>query len=429
MKKITLVLSAIALAQCTLKTNPLAKKILADNRLDSVRMMANELIATGFNAGTSYGEVWIRDYNTFINSSLEVLPKEKGKRNLLMFFKFQGSNGNIVDGFIPKENATGGYNYISSDLAPNFLAHKNTVETDQETSLIQAVKKYIVKTGDTTILDEDIGGKTVLERMEWAIEYLMAERWSQQHGLIIGATTVDWGDVQPEAGWGVSINKYSKWAIDIYDNAMLVIALNDLLAIYPHKKDKSRWVEMRKMLKENIRKHLWDKQRQKYIPHLYLNGSPFPKDFDENEILYFGGTACAVLAGLHNTEEVVAINKQMVEAAQKEGTTIGMTSSPPYPSAIYPNMKAYSYQNGGDWTWFGARMIEGLIHHDLIQEAYEELIPMLDRVLTNRGFMEWYEAKTGKPKGSGKFRGSAGVLVTAIDLLREWAKKNEYAKN
>jgi hypothetical protein len=46
----------------------LAKQILADKRLNQVEAMALKLLS-GFNAGTSYGEIWIRDYNTFIDGS------------------------------------------------------------------------------------------------------------------------------------------------------------------------------------------------------------------------------------------------------------------------------------------------------------------------------------------------------------------------
>lgn len=33
---------------------------------------------------------------------------------------------------------------------------------------------------------------------------------------------------------------------------------------------------------------------------------------------------------------------------------------PPYPEGFFQNkgMYPYGYQNGGDWTWFGARMIQ-----------------------------------------------------------------------
>jgi hypothetical protein len=41
----------------------LAKTILADSRLDTIQNRALKLLS-GFSAGTSYNEVWIRDFNT-----------------------------------------------------------------------------------------------------------------------------------------------------------------------------------------------------------------------------------------------------------------------------------------------------------------------------------------------------------------------------
>jgi hypothetical protein len=87
-------------------------------------------------------------------------------------------------------------------------------------------------------------------------------------------------------------------------------------------------------------------------------------------------------------------------------------------------MYPYGYQNGGDWTWFGARMIQQLVIHDFVQEAYDQLLPMTDRVVKNDGFYEWYTIDN-IPEGSGTFRGSAGVLYKAIDLLNTWAERRK----
>ncbi|MNI70624.1 hypothetical protein D3C73_1264480 [compost metagenome] len=81
-------------------------------------------------------------------------------------------------------------------------------------------------------------------------------------------------------------------------------------------------------------------------------------------------------------------------------------------------MGPYSYQNGGDWTWFGGRMVTQLIRYNLLAEAKEALDPMLARVISNNGFYEWY-TPDNKPKGSSSFRGEAGVLWTAITALEK----------
>jgi len=97
---------------------------------------------------------------------------------------------------------------------------------------------------------------------------------------------------------------------------------------------------------------------------------------------------------------------------------------PPYPEGFFQNkgMYPYGYQNGGDWTWFGARMIQQLVRNGFAQEAYAEVRPMLERVVNINGFYEWY-AVDGTPSGSGTFRGEAGVLHKAIEDLRAWARQ------
>ena len=397
-------------------------EILKDSSLNRVKSMAAGLIETGFNAGSGYGEVWIRDFNTFIELSCKVMPRDSIKDRLRVFFQMQGDDGNIVDGYIPKKKAGVGYDYIYSKNAPEFAGHKNTVETDQETSLIQAVYKYVKATNDHNFLNENIDGKSVQSRLSDALDFLMNKRYSPKYGLIYGATTVDWGDVQPETNWGVVLDSSSHLAIDIYDNAMLMIALNNYNELFPGSK---KWKEVRGKIQANIRKYLWDEKHQKFIPHIYLNGSPFPASFDENKINYHGGTTVAIEAGLLNKKEIQKVNEQMLRDVKLSGAmSIGLTIYPPYPEGYFKNkgMYPYGYQNGGDWTWFGARTITQLAKYGFLKEAYEEIKPMIDRVIKNNGFYEWYTVD-GKPAGSANFRGSAGVLYTAITTLQNIASQ------
>jgi hypothetical protein len=338
--------------------------------------------------------------------------------------RLQGNDGNIIDGFIPKESVTsGGYEYIYTDLEPRYAGHKNTVETDHESSLVQTFYKYVSLTGDTDVLNQKVGDKTVAERLEWSMEFLLNHRYSNEYGLIYGATTADWGDVQPEHEWGVYLTEDTHYAIDIYDNAMFLIAMDNFMELVPGKREK--WQAIRDDIANNTRKHLWDEKNQKFIPHVYLDGSPFPDDFDENQIFYHGGTAVAIKAGLLSNDEIEVSLQKMVENVKASGAaSIGLTMYPPYPEGFFlgKSMYPYGYQNGGDWTWFGARMIQQLIKNGFVEEAYREMQPMVERVKLNDGFFEWYSVDN-EPRGSGTFRGSAGVLYIAIEMFEEWAEK------
>lgn len=402
----------------------LKEKIINDESLAFVKSKALEIVKTGFNAGDGYGEVWIRDYNTFIELSGEVYDKQTIKENLLVFLRMQGKDGNIIDGFIPREKAvqsTIGYEYIYNLMEPRYAGHKNTVETDQESSLVQAVYKYLSISGDKGFLSEIIGDKTVTQRLESSLEFLMNYRFNEKYGLIWGATTADWGDIQPEHDWGVFLTDDTHYAIDIYDNAMFLIALDNFMEMVPEKRE--RWQKISDTLRTNCKKYLWDADNQKFIPHIYLNGSPFPSDLNENEIYYHGGTAIAIEADLLTQEEIkVSLEKMIANVKASGAGSIGLTMYPPYPEGTFKNkgMFPYSYQNGGDWTWFGGRMIQQLIRNGLVMEAYEQLQPMIKRVKDNNGFYEWYTIDN-KPRGSGTFRGEAGVLYKAIIMLEAWA--------
>lgn len=434
------------LTACESETARLKREIREDAMIDKVDSMARAVAATGFNAGNVYKEVWIRDFNTFIELSLDVMPEKDVRDALDTFFDFQAEDGNVPDAFVEVATADDlGYRYRFSEARPGMTAHKNTVETDQESSLVQAVAQYVAITGNVAYLAKRTGnarntdaaidvtpgaetpqGETVLRHLERAMEYLRGEKWNDTYGLITGATTADWGDVQPEHGWGVEIDDNTHYTIDIYDNAMFCMALGDLAHLCRLAGADSsaiRWQALRDTVAANIRKNLWDETNQKYIPHIYLNGSPFPEDFDEQAIFYHGGTAVAAQAGLLTPEEMAAVNARMVQDVQDAGAqSIGLTLYPCYPDGFFANpmMGAWQYQNGGDWTWFGARMIQALVQYGMISEAYTELKPMLERAVRDNGFYEWYHVD-GTPVGSGTYRGAAGVLYKANRMLRDAA--------
>lgn len=423
-----MLMGSVAFLSCT-TTNPqqqLAETILNDTTLHQVDSMARSIISQGFNAGSGYSQIWARDMNTFIEVACEETNQTDIRNAILLFFALQQPNDEMIDGYVLKPDFTWYDNHpYYADAAPDHVGFKNTVETDQESSLIQIVGKYIRKTGDTSILREDVAGRTVLERMDDMVDYLMWERYSEQYGLLFGAMTADWGDVQPNDDFGCDMNELSSRAIDVYDNAMFLIALDYLQEMTDDASLLKKWKGIREQIAQNVRKYLWDAERKKFIPHLYIDPSPIPAGFDENQIHYHGGTAVAIEAGLLSKEEIAVVNAQMLENVRLSGMpSIGLTLYPTYPEGFFRGgmAKPYVYQNGGDWTWFGGRMIQQLVANGFIEEAYDEIRPMIDRVIKNQGFFEWY-GMGGVPSGSGHFKGSAGVLAKAIEMMNDWAEE------
>ena len=418
------------LASCA-APNPnleLAEAIRNDQSFHQVDSMARAVIGQGLNAGSGYSQIWARDMNTFIETACEITDPKVLREAILLFFALQQPNDEMIDGYVLKPDFT--WNDTCpyySDAAPEHVGFKNTVETDQETSLIQIVGKYIRKTGDKSILQQDVAGRTVMNRMEGMVDYLLRERYNEEYGLLFGAMTADWGDVQPNDDFGCDFNELSSRAIDVYDNAMFIIALDYLKEMSDDEAAKTKWQNLRNKIAQNVRKHLWDDANKKFIPHIYIDHSPIPAGFDENKIHYHGGTTIAMEAGLLSKEEVGIVNAQMLENVRLSGMpSIGLTLYPTYPEGFFRGgmSKPYNYQNGGDWTWFGGRTIQQLIAHGYVQEAYDEIRPMIDRVIQNKGFFEWY-GMGNVPSGSGHFKGSAGTLAKAIEMFREWADNQQ----
>lgn len=183
-KRIGLLLLSFCIAHIwigSIQAQTLSQRILADKSLVKVDSMAKATLQSGFNAGSGYSQIWARDMNTFIETACDVSDPKNLREAILLFFALQQPNNEMIDGYVLKKDFTWYDNSpYYSDAAPQHVAFKNTVETDQETSLIQIVGKYISKTGDRSILNENVAGKTVLQRMDLMIDYLMNEKYSNK---------------------------------------------------------------------------------------------------------------------------------------------------------------------------------------------------------------------------------------------------------
>jgi hypothetical protein len=172
-----------------------------------------------------------------------------------------------------------------------------------------------------------------------------------------------------------------------------------------------------------VKKYLWNEENQQFIPHVYLKESPF-KSFDEDEIYYFGGTVCAILAGILNEEEIKTSFDKIMEIKKISGSmSIAIINYPPYPEGSFKNPLAnpYTYVNAADWTWWGGRGIEAMIKTGHLDLAYQEIQPFLDRVIANNGFYEWYSVIDNQPHGSNTYLGAAGALGKAVGLMKDEA--------
>ena len=385
----------------------------SDPDLAAVITKAEAVVHSSLSAGDSYHEVWIRDLNTFLGFYLRTGGSPAPIRGaLLRFISWQGADGGVPDN----------YGLLT--------ASKNTTASDQESSLVQAVAQYVTTTGDRSILTAQVDGRSVLDHLALALDYVWTKRITPEYGLVWSGVTVDWGDVQASSTDPIHLTLRDSRAIGVYANAMFSLAIRDLLELPGvSKATASRWGARRDVINANIQRWLWDPSTQKYRAHIYLGPSPFPSSFDESEVFYEGGTAVAAQAGLLSPSQIaVSLAHMYAGMRAAHADSIGITAYPPYPAGAFPccrsgasEMAPYSYQNGGDWDWFGARMIQVLIDHGMYGQAYQAIRPMLARVVKAGNFYEWW-TPAGQPEGSGSFRGAAGQLGLAALELSTWAK-------
>lgn len=82
------------------KNRQLADTLLNDTTLQQVDSMARAVLAHGFNAGSGYSQVWARDLNTFIETACEVNDPADIRWAILLFFRLQQPNDEMVDGYV-----------------------------------------------------------------------------------------------------------------------------------------------------------------------------------------------------------------------------------------------------------------------------------------------------------------------------------------
>jgi len=356
----------------------------------------------GFSAGKDYPQIWLRDAATIIPASRYFYDVSYLASWLEEHLAFQREDGSLED-------------WIDS------LGHadKNTTESDQEASAVQAAFQIYELSGPAW-LEKKIKGETIIERLEKALSFILSCRMEKKYGLLIGAHTIDWGDVDiidPDQK-AIYVDNNTHWTVDIYDQSMFYEACLNLAQMLESlgKNDKALlWRQKASSIQENTDRWLWQEERGFYRVHLHLD--EFRHDFDEDNIFAMGGNTQAVLSGLAREEKSSRIITEALRRQSLYGlSTISGTLLPPYPEHTFKHPMVddpYEYQNGGQWDWFGGKLIFAMFEHGFSSLAQEKLAEILRKNLANRSFFEW-DSREGIGQGNGYFCGSAGSLSRAI---------------
>jgi hypothetical protein len=362
----------------------------------------------GFSPGSTYPQVWVRDTATFVAYARRFYPIQTLARSVELFLEHQGADGEVVD-WVDVLGETG----------------KNTVETDQESSLVLAA--YETGRENPQWFLKKIKGITVPGRLETALEWVWKNKRIPGHHLIYSGFTADWGDIEntyPDQR-ATKLSDRSTLVFSIYTQAKYIQAIDCLIKIFKQlnsseqKERMQKWTERLLALKSQSKKLLYLEDKGYFIAHI-VPTDPKGKYYRmEKEMLAVGGNAEAIIAGLMDHSQVKRFLQVFEQRRKKYGLqTVSFTLIPPYPRGFFPHpllTNPWSYQNGGQWDWIGARVVKALFLRGFKNEAEKYLLEIVRKNLDRFNINEW-EDRGGSPQGADFYVGAAGLIGESIFL-------------
>ncbi|MBU4267426.1 MAG: hypothetical protein KJ808_01050 [Acidobacteria bacterium] len=355
----------------------------------------------GFAAGTTYPQVWIRDTATMMFYARFFYPLPLLQEMVDRFFRSQGRDGQIQDWI----DTVG-------------RCDKNTVETDQESSLVLAA--FQLALCDPGWLNGEVAGVSRLLRLDKAMEWVWRSKRDRAYGLIWSGFTADWGDVEksyPDQR-AIKLSDRSRRTFSTYTQALYIQAAQKLVLLAGRLNRKTlmdKWRQREKIIADNCRRQLYLPEQGYFLVHR-VAGSP---DFFELEkgILAVGGNAEAIRAGLLDGTEISRLLQVLEKRRRQFGLrTVSFTLLPPYPKDFFPHpllRSPWSYQNGGEWDWIGGRLVSALYQVGFRTKAEQYLKEIVAKNLDEMNIFEWSD-KSGGGQGAMFYAGAAGVLGEAI---------------
>lgn len=386
--------------------NRLQRLIRLTLRHSEIQFQGKSGPVAGFMAGTGYPQVWVRDSATIIPASRFYYQKPFLVSWLEEILSCQEENGSLPD-WVDASGRT----------------DKNTTESDQESSAVQAAAAIVRLLGEkegAAWLQKKLGAKRIIDRLDQALLFLGQFRTDPVSGLITGAHTADWGDVESgdKDQQAIYVDDKTIWTTDIYDQSMFYQAALDISYLWEVAGEPGRsafWREKAEAVKAKTNLYLWQEEKGFFRVHRHVDSSGHA--FAEDDIFAMGGNAQAILSGLATAEQAQKIIQEAGRRQKSLGvSTISGSLLPPYPEGFFrhPMMdNQYEYQNGGQWDWFGGRLIKAMYDSGLSDEATRCLLEIARKNLERGGFYEW-DTKEGQGRGSENYAGSAGALALAL---------------
>ncbi len=355
----------------------------------------------GFSAGSDYPQLWIRDTATLMAYARFFYPLADLQGIIDRFFATQGPQGEVQD-------------WVDSIGR----CDKNTVESDQESSLVLAA--WHLALSDPAWLSGEVAGASRLRRLDLALEWLWRNRLDAKRSLIWSGFTADWGDVErsyPDQR-AIKLSDRSQRTYSTYTQALFVQAARKLAEMAERRNDRvmaGKWRNREKTIAAECRRQLYLPEKGYFIVHR-VEGKDDALRWERN-ILAVGGNAEAMRAGLMSRAEIARFLKELEKRRGEYGLrTVSFTLLPPFPENFFPHpllRVPWNYQNGGEWDWIGGRLVSALFRAGFRGEADRYLEEILAKNLAEMNVFEWSD-RAGNGRGALFYAGGAGVLGEAI---------------
>ena len=372
----------------------------------------------GFGAGDAYPQIWLRDSAWIVPAAAEFHETRALLSWLDLHLVVAEKSGRLRDWV-----ATG-----TPDLFREWAPHvagvgalavdTNTNESDQEPSAALAYCRAVDALGGAA----EVSGaahERRMARLVKAMEALIRDRTDSRSGLIWSGLTADWGDVSPLYPDQRAIYKDAQTprTLALYSNVMVYAALDCLASLDGPEESRARLAAQARALRDRVRAAFWMESRGRFRIRLPLD--PLPPGFsDDDERFALGGNALAVLHDVATDDQAAAIfaTAERLRVANRFAT-ISTSLIPPYAKDVFqhPAMREpFQYQNGGQWDWFGAALVQAEFERGYSEAARAHLDQIVTRILSGGpGIHEWY-AQDGSPKGSAAYAAAAASLYQAI---------------
>jgi hypothetical protein len=374
----------------------------------------------GFRAGALYAHIYARDSATIAPAAQYFydLPYLTRPVEEILALQYDGEPGDPEDAYWKTPGQPGA---VTGTIGGGEIAGaKMLVTSDEEPSVITMAYVAVKAGAGPEWLRQSQAGKTRIQRLNEAMDWLFAHRFDQPFRSIKRGNTTDWGDVA--VGVGLSSGSYTKepddWTVSIYDQAWTYRALQQLAELN-QLVDQPDVAEAQlaraRLLRQTAKERFWQADRGYFRTRIPL--PPLPREIDEDVIISIAN-GVAVYAGLTGPNERKPIFSALENARlQANASKPGLSLWPAYPDGFfdYPQMVPGRYQNGAVWDWWGGMQITAELWNGASALGRRHLdMVARDWARAPGEVYEWQEAGTRQNGGSQSYAGAAATMSEAI---------------